>query len=183
MDVFSPAQIMGYVAFLLGAGGFLQKDDRRFKIFNIGQCLAYVVHFALLGNPTASASSIVSGTRSLLALKTRSPVVAVIMASICMILGGIFARDALAWLPVVGSTVATLAIFLLSGIPMRLALLFSTVLWLTNNILSGSIGGGMLEGTIAVANISTMIRLYRNGRIPAAQPETPSAGTSPKPCL
>ncbi len=161
MDIFSPVQIVGYVAFLLGVGGFLQKDDRRFKIFNIGQCLAYIVHFALLGNPAAAASAAVSGVRSVAALKTRSPVVAVAMAAACVAMGGVFATTALAWLPVVGSTVATLAIFLLRGIPMRLALLFSTALWLTNNILSGSIGGCMLEGTIAVANVTTMIRLYR----------------------
>jgi hypothetical protein len=31
IDWFSPAQCVGYVAFVLGVTAFLQKDDRRFK--------------------------------------------------------------------------------------------------------------------------------------------------------
>jgi hypothetical protein len=57
IDWFSPAQCVGYVAFVLGVGCFLQSDDRRFKLFMAGECLAYIVHFALLGNPTAVATT------------------------------------------------------------------------------------------------------------------------------
>lgn len=32
IDWFSPAQCVGYAAFALGVGSFMQKDDRRFKI-------------------------------------------------------------------------------------------------------------------------------------------------------
>jgi hypothetical protein len=42
---------------------------------------------------------------------------------------------------------------------MRAVLLVCTLLWLANNILSGSIGGTLLESVIALANISTIIRL------------------------
>ena len=52
-DWFSLAQCTGYIAFVLGVGCFLQKEDRRFKLFMAGECLAYIVHFASLGNPTA----------------------------------------------------------------------------------------------------------------------------------
>jgi hypothetical protein len=45
---------------------------------------------------------------------------------------------------------------------MRLLLLMCTLLWLANNILSGSIGGTLLECVIATANITTMIRLLRS---------------------
>jgi hypothetical protein len=67
----------------------------------------------------------------------------------------------LGWLPIAGGCLATAALFLMRGIPMRVVLLASTLCWLANNILSGSIGGTMLETTIACANISTMIRLFR----------------------
>ena len=53
IDWFSPAQYVGYAAFVLGVGSFLQKDDRRFKIFMAAECLAYIVHFALLGRSGA----------------------------------------------------------------------------------------------------------------------------------
>lgn len=42
----------------------MQKDDRRFKLFMAAECCAYIVHFALLGGPTAVASSTMSLLRS-----------------------------------------------------------------------------------------------------------------------
>ena len=59
-DAFSAAQIVGYAAFALGVGSFLQKNDRHFKLYMAGECLAYALHFFMLGNPTAMASSLVS---------------------------------------------------------------------------------------------------------------------------
>lgn len=42
---------------------------------------------------------------------------------------------------------------------MRLLMLCGTGLWIANNVIVGSIGGTALEVTIAVVNISTIIRL------------------------
>ena len=87
IDWFSPAQCVGYVAFVLGVGSFLQSDDRRFKQFMAAECLAYIVHFTLLGNPTAVASSTMSLLRSLLALRTRSVWVAAAVVAANLALG------------------------------------------------------------------------------------------------
>jgi hypothetical protein len=54
--------------------------------------------------------------------------------------------------------------FTMDGVPLRLVLLSSTFLWLANNVVSGSIGGTMLELVIAVANGSTIIRMLRQAR-------------------
>ena len=48
---------------------------------------------------------------------------------------------------------------------MRLLLLVTTLCWLANNILSGSIGGTLLEAIIALVNGATMLRLWRQGRV------------------
>ena len=56
LDWFAPAQCVGYIAFVLGVACAMQKDDRRFKLFMAGECLAYIVHFALLGNMTPVAA-------------------------------------------------------------------------------------------------------------------------------
>ena len=74
---FSPAQWLGYAAFGLGMACFLQTDDRRFKIFMALECAAYIGHFALLGQPTAVASTAVSLARSVAALRWRTPAVGV----------------------------------------------------------------------------------------------------------
>ena len=155
----SPAQCVGYVAFVLGVWAFSQKDDRRLKFLNASECLAYSVHFALLGNPSASASSLVSAIRSFLALKIRSPFLAALIIAVNVALGFKFATGVAGWLPVVASCSATVAVFLLRGIPMRMLLLMSTMLWLANNILSGSIGGTLLECIIGTVNTITMTRM------------------------
>ena len=159
IDWFSPAQCVGYVAFVLGVGSFLQTDDRRFKLYMAGECVAYMAHFALLGNPTALASSAVSTVRTLLALRTKSYWVAaaVVLANIAF--GLTIATRWTDWLPLVASCLGTLALFLLHGIRMRLVMLCGTGLWIANNLIAGSVGGTALEIVVAVTNITTMVRM------------------------
>ncbi|MGA2960600.1 MAG: YgjV family protein [Candidatus Korobacteraceae bacterium] len=162
MELFSLAQCVGYVAFVLGIAAFLQKVDRRLKFLIASESLAYCAHFALLGNSSASASALISCVRSLMSLRTRARWLAWLIIGIYMVAGIAFARSGAGWLPVIGSAVATLAMFFMRGIPMRLVLLSSTLMWLANNIISRSIGGTMLESAIAIINISTMIRIFRS---------------------
>ncbi|MEO7497122.1 MAG: YgjV family protein [Massilia sp.] len=167
IDWFSPAQCVGYAAFVLGVGSFLQTDDRRFKLFMAGECFAYIVHFSLLGNPTAVASSTMSLLRSLLALRTRSAWVAAAVVAINLALGMVLAKQASDWLPLAASCLGTLALFLLQGIRMRLVMLVGTVLWIANNVIAGSIGGTALEVVIAIVNMVTIGRMVRQARQPA----------------
>ncbi len=182
MQLFSPAQCAGYLAFVLGVTAFLQKDDRRLKLFVASECLVYTVHFTLLGNPAAAGSALVSAVRSFLARKSRSPVLAWLIIAINVALGALLSRGRASWIPVVAASAGTLAVFRLEGIPMRLLLLASTFLWLTNNILSGSIGGTLLESAIATVNTSTVIRLLleRAKAVPASDPAVAPA-TAPAP--
>lgn len=161
LDWFSPAQCFGYVAFVLGVACFLQTDDRRFKWLMTGECLAYIAHFALLGNPTAVASSSLSMLRSLLSLYTRSGWVAVAIVAANLGFGLAIAEQPRDWLPLAASCLGTLALFTLQGVPMRLLMLCGTGLWIANNLLVGSIGGTALEVVIAGINMTTIARLLR----------------------
>lgn len=161
---FSPAQLFGYVAFVLGVGCFLQTDDRRFKWFMTGECIAYVVHFALLGNPTAVASSSLSMLRSLLSMRTRSAWVAVAVVAANIGFGLAIATQPSDWLPLTASCLGTIALFTLQGVPMRLLMFCGTGLWIANNLIVGSIGGTALEVVIAVINLTTIIRMLRSRR-------------------
>jgi hypothetical protein len=163
-DWFSAAQCFGYVAFVLGVGCFLQTDDRRFKWFMTGECLAYIVHFALLGNPTAVASSSLSMLRSLLSLHTRSAWVAVGIVAANLAFGLAIAEQPRDWLPLAASCLGTIALFTLQGVPMRLLMLCGTGLWIANNLLVASIGGTALEVVIAGVNLVTIVRLLRTAR-------------------
>jgi hypothetical protein len=168
IDWFSPAQCVGYVAFVLGVGSFLQKDDRRFKLFMAAECFAYVVHFTLLGNPTAVASSTMSVLRSLLALRTRSVWVAAAVIAANLALGSWLAKQPSDWLPLTASCLGTFALFLLKGVPMRLLMLCGTGCWVANNIIAGSIGGTALEVVVGIVNIVTIVRMVREERLQAA---------------
>lgn len=160
-DWFSPAQLFGYAAFVLGVGCFLQTDDRRFKWLMTGECIAYIVHFALLGNPTAVASSSLSMLRSLLSLYTRSAWVAVVIVAANIGFGLAIAGKPSDWLPLTASCLGTIALFTLQGIPMRLLMLCGTALWIANNLITGSIGGTALEVVIAAINLTTVARMVR----------------------
>jgi len=157
----SPAQILGYLAFVLGVLSFLQKDDRRLKGAVAFQALTYALHFALLGSVTAAASSLVTLCRAVLALYTRARWVVALLLGATLALGLAFAHHPAAWLPIVASSIGTVAFFLLRGITMRVALLGATSLWLTNNLLLGSVGGTLLELIIAAVNATTIWRLWR----------------------
>jgi hypothetical protein len=159
---FSIAQCVGYIAFVLGVSAFLQKSDSRLKALNASESLVYSVHFTLLGNPSAAACALISCIRSFLSLKVRSTSLAVLFIVINVGLGFVFAKGVAGWLPVMGSCLATLAIFLMRGVRMRMVLLMSTLLWLANNILSGSIGGTLLEATIATVNSITIMQILKD---------------------
>lgn len=159
MNFFSPAQIVGYVAFVLGVSSFLQKTDRRLIVFNACQCTAYTIHFLLLGNFTACGSAFVSAVRSTIVLRYRFKALAAIFIGLNIAVGLFAARSPAGWLPVVGCILGTYGLFFLEGVKMRLAFLTSTVLWIANNFLSGSIGGLALESMIFLTNGTTIVRM------------------------
>jgi hypothetical protein len=68
------------------------------------------------------------------------------------------------WLPLGASCIGTLALFLMEGVRMRVAMLCGTGLWIVNNIIVGSVGGTALELVIAVVNIVTIRRMMRDAR-------------------
>lgn len=161
-SILSPAQAVGYLAFFLGVIAFSQKADRRLKAYGACQSSVYAVHFLLLGNLPACAAAFLSATRSTLALRCRSVVLGAAMVLLNLAAGAVFVRTPAGWLPVVGSCIAAAAMFTLDGVPLRLCLLASTLLWLMNAILSGSIGGTLLEITIATVSSSTIWRMRRS---------------------
>lgn len=160
MEFFSLSQCVGYMAFVLGIIAFFQKKDRSLKFYVGLESLAYTVHFSLLGNTTAAASALITSGRSFLAMKIRSFLLAGIVIIANMTVGLTLSRSGAGWLPVVGSCISTYAVFTMEGIPMRLAILASTFCWLANNIISGSIGGTLLEAAIATVNTYTIVRMF-----------------------
>jgi hypothetical protein len=165
---------VGYVAFVLGILAFLQTNDSRLKILNAVQSVVYAVHFGWLGIPSAAMSASVSAARNVASMKTRALWVAMLFIVANVALGLRFVKSPTDWLPIVGTCLSTVGFFMFRGIAMRLLLLSSTLCWLTNGVVTHSIGGTALESTIAVANVSTMLRMYF-GQRGSEEPTTVSA--------
>jgi hypothetical protein len=160
-DALSIPQIFGYFAFVFGVACFLQKSDFRFKLLLVLESISYVLHFWLLGNFPAMASASMAGSRTLTSIWTSSRWAAAFFLTLTIALGCWLITSWVGVLPIVASCIGTTAVFLFTGITMRLMMLTATFLWLANNILSGSIGGTALEACIALSNTYTIWQLHR----------------------
>lgn len=129
------------------------------------ECLAYVLHFALLGQWTASASATVSLGRSLAAVRYPSKAVGLFFMALSVACGLWLYTSWVSWLPITASVLGTFALFFLKHVRMRLVMLSGTVLWLIHNYWVGSLGGTLLEGVLCIVNLITLIRMVRTTRV------------------
>ncbi|WP_342610046.1 YgjV family protein [Vibrio tritonius] len=156
------AQALGFVSFALGISTFYQKNDRRLKIVMLIFNLNHLVHYLLLGSMVSALSIGLSALRTASAIYTSSKWVAALFVIGGIAFGVSIADDWWDLWPVVGTTIGTLAIFTLQGIPMRIAFMLGGMCWLINNILVGSIGGTLLETTLLSVNCLTIGRILRD---------------------
>lgn len=167
-DFFSVAQLFGHATFLLGMVTFSRKNDGHFKQWLTAQNLLYATHFYLMGNPAAMAGALLSAARNVLSMKTRALWVAFLLLSLNVALGFVFVRSAWNVLPLLATAVATLSMFRLDGLRLRCGMLVATLLWLANNLHTGSIGGTVMEAMISLVSVFTIWRLWRDTREQAA---------------
>jgi hypothetical protein len=163
IDYFSLPQVLGYATFLISIVAFSQTRDRPLKVWLTGQNLLYASHFFLMGNPAAMTGTLIAATRNILSLRTRALWVALLLLSVNVLLGFAVVKTIWNVLPLLATAVTTLSMFRLQGLSLRLGVFLATLLWLANNILTGSIGGTALELMIAVISGITIFRLYRDG--------------------
>lgn len=161
---FSLAQMFGHATFVLGLITFSRKNDHHFRLWLTAQNILYATHFHLMGNPAAMAGALLSATRNVVSMKTRSLWAAAILLALNFALGLRFVHTAWNALPLLATAVATLSMFRLEGMYLRCGMLVATLLWLTNNIHTGSIGGTAMESMISVVSLVTIWRLWRDRR-------------------
>ncbi|HBV77121.1 MULTISPECIES: YgjV family protein [Vibrio] len=158
------SQWLGFLSFALGISTFYQKDDRKLKLVMLIFQFNNVLHFYLLGSDISAISTLLSFLRTATAIKTSSKLVAAAFVIVSIALGLWIADGPLDLLPILGSVLGTIAVFLLKGIQMRIAFIIGAICWLANNIIVGSIGGSLLEATLLTVNLFTIMRLYRNNQ-------------------
>jgi len=152
-------QLFGWGAFVFGMACFLQRSDLRFKQFMALECAAYVIHFLLMGQWTASASAMVSLGRSMASVHFPLKSVGLLFMAMSLVCGFFLYTSWVSWLPISASVLGTFALFFLNGIRMRLLMLLGTALWLVHNYWVGSAGGTVLEAVLLGVNAMTILRM------------------------
>jgi len=150
------AQALGMLSFALGLFCFFQKNDARLKYVMLAVTFNNALHFALLGATTSVIAALFSAIRTAASLYSSSARIAYAFIIVGLGIGFYASSRWLDMLPVLGACIGTYALFCLSGIPMRIALLGGTLCWLINNIIVGSIGGTLLELSLLLMNIKTI---------------------------
>jgi hypothetical protein len=156
------AQLLGFVSLALGVSTFYQKNDRKLKVIMFIFNINHLIHFILLGSSVSAVSAGLSALRTGTSIYTSSKYVAAFFIITALSLGVYISKEWWDLWPIFGTALGTYSMFMLKGIRMRILFLISSFLWLTNNIIIGSIGGTLLEMSVIVMNSLTIYRMVRD---------------------
>jgi hypothetical protein len=155
------AQAVGLLAFLIGITSFFNRDDRRFKLQLSGYSFVIAIHYFLMGASAAGCSALLSGSRNLVSMRTRSLWIMWIFIGLTLTIGLSRFQHWVELLPIMGTSASTWALFRTRGLTTRCVLWCSTACWVTHNIWLGSMGGALVEGSFLLMNAYTIFRFYR----------------------
>jgi hypothetical protein len=153
------AQALGLVGFLVSLVGYTSASDRRLKVMMTVGLVFLTVHFMVFGAWLVALNLTLNTGRTWLSLHRRGfrwfvGIAAVQLAASLPLVGAV--RDVF---PVAGSIMGTYALFCLSGVQLRVALLVTTGLWFVNNLLWRSIGAVLLDFVNALAHLVAIHRI------------------------
>ncbi|NIC05672.1 YgjV family protein [Billgrantia bachuensis] len=159
-------QGVSLVALALCIVAFASKRDDRLFVLLLFANVAFAAQFALFESWVAAGISALIVLR--IALVRRFPrnrafMLGMLLATLVVAL--------LTWsgprdIPALAAgLLGTYGMFMLSGIPMRIALATAALCWVASNVLAGSIGGTIAESLIFLTNVITMLRLRRDARL------------------
>lgn len=162
-------QGVSLVALALCIVAFASKRDDRLFVLLLFANVAFATQFALFQSWVAAGISALIVLR--IALVRRYPRNRALMT--VMLLATLVVA-ALTWsgtqdIPALAAgLLGTYGMFMLRGIPMRIALAVAALCWVVSNLLVGSIGGTIAESLIFLTNVITMLRLRRDARLQCA---------------
>lgn len=152
-------QVLGGLSFTLALVAFYQKRDLYLKIMLCFVMVVHGAHFYFLGAMVPAFICLLSLVRTVVSIYTSSFLAALGFIVLTLIVGIWNFQSPRDVLVILASIIGIYSLFCLSGIKMRVGLICGASLWLTNNILVGSIGGSLMETFIIATNVSTIYRL------------------------
>ncbi|MCE8033737.1 YgjV family protein [Billgrantia tianxiuensis] len=159
-------QGVSLVALTLCLVAFASKRDDRLFVLLLFANVAFAAQFALFESWVASGISALIVLRIALVRRfprNRAVMLAMLLATVAVALATWSGpRDIPA---LAAGLLGTYGMFMLRGIPMRIALAAAALCWVASNLLAGSIGGTIAESLIFLTNVITMLRLRREARL------------------
>ena len=178
-------QSVGFLGLLLGLNAFRQKSDLSFKRHMTVFCIVESVHFAIMSAWSAGFGCLINGCRAFASTRTRSKTVMVFFLLVLWSVGLVslvgfnlpvvaesfrtgdfscYFKEPFRFLPLIGSTIGTIGLFILSGINLRMSVFLCSSLWLIHNIFVVSIGPSIMEVSFLIMNYRTIRKLIRDKR-------------------
>jgi hypothetical protein len=152
-------QGLDFLAFAVSIYAFSRTSDTQLRIGQAAQSLILALHFYLLGAHTAATMSLLTVVRNFLSLHKKIRHLAVMFIGIYIAFGIYTYNELVDILPILSTLLGTIAVFYLSGIKMRLAMMLSTTFWIIHNAIFISIGPLLMELFILTTTARTVYRL------------------------
>ncbi len=162
----SPYQIIAQGIGILASLGIISSvcftKDNHLKIALTVGCCLFSLHFFLIGAYVGAFAVAINALRNLLSLFLYGNKFLICGFIITYLIVGFYRYEYIYdLLPVFSGIVSTIALFLFSGIKMRVLISFSSFSWLTYDIIYKSIGGVITESFTQILNIRKIIILRK----------------------
>lgn len=152
-------QALGFTALAVNVVGFSTSRDQVLRRLIFLSASLFCMHYVLLGAYVAGLSLALSGLRSLISLKYKGNSWFFGFAIVQTLLSLAIYDTPIDILPWAASLLNGYAMFCLSGVRMRVVMLFGAVLWCANAVIVGSWGGALndtMNGTLLLITIYRM---------------------------
>lgn len=158
------AQIIGFIALICSLLSFQQKTRKRIMVFQMTASLLFSAQLFMLGAITGGCLDLISFTRSLIFSKNdkkwaSSPVWFGVFVGVMIITGILTWESAWSLLPIAGTILSTVALWMKSEKRIRVISLFVGPCWMVYNIVNGAYTGALNE---LLAMVSIIIALVRH---------------------
>ncbi len=154
-------QGISIVAFAVSLWGIISPNDNKLKKMMVTGTLIMIVHYALLGAWLVVVTLLLNTARTWLSIYKRGLKWFLIVTTIHLSINAPLVSTWTDALPLTGSTGASAALFMSSGITLRIVFIFSSMLWFGNNYVLHSIGGMMIDTLNVCAHLYSISLIYR----------------------
>lgn len=153
------AQLIGVLGYVVGCWAFMDRHGRGFRNKLTLFSIVMMFHFILLGALTSAAVVALGAMRTFASTKTKSTSVMLLFVIAIISVGLITLSSQAELMTIIGTSIATVALFKLEGIALRICILFNSLCWLVNNYYLQSVGGVAIELTFVIINLYTIYKL------------------------